>query len=110
MSLTSHRNSAPTSPDDPTLSLILAAFASVTPTERLELLAFLDFFRELSREDRALFVRATNPALTDERVARIAGVARRTLYRWPWYQRIKPTIDDLRASKPRWSNPDRSDA
>jgi hypothetical protein len=90
---------------DPVRALISAALAELPLPDCNEILAFLDFFRDLPREERALFVKSVKPDLTDEQVARIAGVSRRTLYRFGRYQRVKPRIADLRAAK-RWHTPD----
>jgi len=103
------RDSTPDPPDDDQafLHLLTAALAELPRQDCFSLLAFLDFWRELPREERALFVKSVKPELTDEEVARLAGVSRRTLYRFGRYQGIKPRIEDLRAAKQRqWHTPD----
>jgi hypothetical protein len=98
---------APVPPDDDlALSLITAALAELPRQDRNEILAFLDFWRELHREERALFAKSIKPDLTDEQIARLAGVNRRTVYRWGRYQGIKPRLADLRATKRRHSPDD----
>jgi AraC-like DNA-binding protein len=94
------RESAPDPPDDDqALDLITAALAGMPRQDRNEILCFLDFWRELTGEQRALFARSVRPDLTDEQVARLAGVSRRTLYRYQRYQGIKPRLADYRAAK-----------
>ena len=67
-------------------------------------LSFLDFWRDLPREDRAIFAKSVKPDLTDEEVARLSGVNPRTLYRWARYQSFKPRLADFRAAEQlRWN-------
>jgi hypothetical protein len=91
---------------DPTLFLLLSILLGLSGPDRNELLAFLDFWRELPGEDRAVFARGVKPDLTDEAVARLAGVSRRQLYRWPRYMAFKPRLEDYKATKRKWSSPD----
>jgi DNA-directed RNA polymerase specialized sigma24 family protein len=112
MSVTLQEVSPSDPPDhDHVRALISAALADLPRQDCNALLAFLDFFRDLPREQRALFVKSVKPDITDEEVARIAGVSRRTLYRWQRYQGVKPRLADLRAAKGRrWNTPDDDDA
>jgi hypothetical protein len=41
--------------------------------DRNEIHAFLDFWRELPREERALFATSVKPDLSDKQIARITG-------------------------------------
>lgn len=91
---------------DHALSL-LGAVMALPGRDRNALLAFLDFWRELPGEERAIFARSVRPDLTDAEVARLAGVSRRTLYRWERYQAFKPRLEDYKATRRRrWSEPD----
>jgi hypothetical protein len=104
MPSTSLRNSAPEHDQIP--AIITSALADMPQQDRNEILAFLDFWRDLPREERALFAKTVKPDLTDEQIARLAGVSRRTLYRWERYQGFKPRLADLRAAKRRsWNTP-----
>ena len=85
--------------DDPALSLIISVLASLLQRDRYEILSFLDFWRVLPREERAIFAKSVKPDLTDEEVARLCGVTPRTLYRWGRYQSFKPRLADFRAAK-----------
>jgi hypothetical protein len=87
--------------DDPVLELIMAALAERPQQDRNELLAFLDFFRDLPSEERALFAKSVKPDLTDDQIARIAGRSRRQLYRYERYRGVKARIADLGAAKRR---------
>lgn len=92
---------APPPPADPALSALIAALAGMAPPDRHEILAFLDFWRDLPGEDRAVFAKSVKPGLGDEAVARLCGVSRRTLYRWERYQWLKPRLADFQASRKR---------
>jgi hypothetical protein len=86
---------------DPAFALIVAILAELPRRERNELLAFLDFWRDLPREDRAVFAKSLRPGLSEEAVARLSGVCTRTLQRWERYQAVRPTLEDYRHARRR---------
>ena len=101
------QSSSPVIGDDPAIEVITAALAELPRRDRNEILAFLDFWRELPREDRALFAQSVKPDLDDEQIARLAGVSVRTLYRWERFQNFKSRLEDYLESKRRqWYSPD----
>jgi hypothetical protein len=74
MSARLRRDAAPDSPnDDQVLGLITAALAELPSRDRNEIHAFLDFWRELPSQERALFASSVRPDLTDQQIARLAG-------------------------------------
>lgn len=79
----------PLSPGDRLLALAVEALAELPTPERNALLSFLDFWRELPREERALFVKSVRPGMTDREVAALCGVSRRTVFRWGRYRDFK---------------------
>jgi hypothetical protein len=92
--------------DDPTFAFIVSALAALRQRDRNEILAFIDFWRDLPREERAIFAKSVKPDLTDEEVARLCGVTPRTLYRWGRYQSFKPRLADFQAARRRrWDGP-----
>lgn len=63
------------------------------PTPRLKVLFLrLQFLDELVPEDVACIVKSYRPGTSDEQVAAIAGVDRRSLYRWSRYMAIKSRV------------------
>jgi len=93
------RDSASVKCDDPIFPLVIAALEAMPRQDRNAVLAFLDFWRDLPREDRALFAKSVRPDLSDEEVARLCGVTRRTVYRWPRYRDFKPRLASFKATK-----------
>lgn len=75
------------------LSLAVEALAELPTPERNALLSFLDFWRELPREERALFVKSVRPGMTDREVAALCGVSRRTVFRWDRYRAFKGRLE-----------------
>ena len=63
------RNSARILRDDETSSVVIADLEAMSQQDRNAVLAFLDFWRDLPREDRALFARSLKPEVSDEEVA-----------------------------------------
>jgi DNA-binding XRE family transcriptional regulator len=104
------------SEDDRVLSLIVDILMGWPSRDRNALLAFLDFWRELAAEERAIFAKAVKPDLTEEEVACLAGVSRRTIYRWERYQGFKPRLAMVKATRPkadsskRWRSTNADDA
>jgi hypothetical protein len=95
--------------DEQALDLITAALAELPPQERNEIVAFLDFWRDLRREERALFAKSVKPDLADEQIARLAGVSVRTLYRLERFQNFKASLESYLETKRRqWYLPDDS--
>jgi hypothetical protein len=80
---------------NPILTLLATALADLPRRDRNALLSFLDFWRDLPGEERALFAKSVRPGLTDEEVARLCGVSRRTLYRWDRFRRFKTWLADF---------------
>jgi hypothetical protein len=85
----------PSPAEDPAFAVIVAILAELPRRDRNELLAFLDFWRELPREDRAIFARTLRPDLGEDAVARLSGVSPRTLLRWARYQEARPKLADF---------------
>ena len=84
---------------DEILALVMAALEAMPRQDRNAVLAFLDFWRDLPRENRALFAKSVRPDLSDEEVARLCGVTRRTVYRWSKYQQFKPRLSRFKPTK-----------
>jgi FixJ family two-component response regulator len=110
MSASHHRDSALDSPnDDRVLGLISAALAQLPRKDRHEIHAFLDFWRELAGEERALFAKSVKADLTDRQIARLVGVTVRTLYRWERFQSLKAQLEGCPQPKRRkWRTADDS--
>jgi hypothetical protein len=85
--------------DDPVLSLIVGIVTEWPVRDRNGFLAFFDFWRDLPAEERAIFAKSVKPELTDDDVARLAGVSRRSLYRMERYQAFKPRLEDFKGTK-----------
>lgn len=83
------QNTVLPTPGDVLLSLAVEALGGLPAPERNALLSFLDFWRELPREERALFVKSVRPEMTDREVAALCGVSRRTVFRWERYRAFK---------------------
>ncbi|WP_145952417.1 hypothetical protein [Paludisphaera borealis] len=91
---------------DPAFDFIVAALSAMPPKSRHELLAFLDFWRELSKEDRAVFAKSIRPGLTEEAVALLSGVTTRQLHRYRRYREVKVRLADyLEPKRRRWYLP-----
>ena len=89
----------------------MRALAAMPRKDRHEILALLDFWRDLSRERRAMLAKIANPDLTDQQVSRLVGRTPRQLRRWKVYKRLKGKQADLRDGRSYrgFSDPDAQD-
>jgi DNA-directed RNA polymerase specialized sigma24 family protein len=76
---------------------ILAALGALPERARGHLAQFLMKWNDLPTERRAMLVKALMPELTDEKVAALIGVTRRTVLRYPMYQRLKNRVAYIQA-------------
>jgi hypothetical protein len=83
------------SADDPAFASLIDALAAMPRSKRNALLSFFDYWHSLPWESRAKLVKTTNPALTDEEIARICGRSRRHLLRNDGYKCLKTRLTDL---------------
>jgi IS30 family transposase len=73
------------------------ATASPPPPDDHEILAFLDFCRQLTRNERIAVVKSYRPKWTVREIADACGVSERTIIRSPSYRRLR-AIDQSRPS------------
>jgi hypothetical protein len=56
---------------DPSFALIISALADLPHRDRNEIIVFMDFWREFTLQDRAIFAKSVKPDLTDDDVAHL---------------------------------------
>ncbi len=78
-------------PDEPQacLPFILAGLLALPREERNAFVEFWQFWRDLGHERRACVVKTIMPDATDDYVAMLSGVKRRTLFNYKTYQKVK---------------------
>ena len=75
---------------------------SPRPPDDHEILAFLDFWRQLLPEERAKLVKASFPEWKEPHIAEVAGVSERTLYRMPGYRELKELYAARKPAASQW--------
>jgi hypothetical protein len=92
---TSRRESASNPADDgPVLPPGILELMAMPPARRNAILTLIDFITGQPKEELALVAKAVQPHLTDEEVAELCGVSRRTIYNWDRFQNFKPRLAD----------------
>ena len=88
--------------DEPALAIAFDILSAMPRKRRNTLLSFMQFFCcEIPKERQAAFVLSVRPDFTDDEVACICGVDRRTLSRWEEFRRSKPGLADVRQQERR---------
>jgi hypothetical protein len=73
---------------------------SPTPADH-DLIAFLDFFRQLTLEERIALVKSFRPTWTVVQIACTCAVSERTILRSPSYRRLR-AIDLAKPAQSKW--------
>lgn len=70
-------------------------FLDALPARRRNaILAYVNTIQTEDLEDLAIFLKFKRPETSDEQIAAICGVSRRTVARWVRYQAAKPRRED----------------
>ena len=90
------------------LDPIFSSLKSLSGRDQQVLISLMSLWLGLKARKRALFVKLVVPGLTDDEVARRAGVSRTSLFRWPEYLRLKGHVDPRRRDRRGFKTKDRS--